>query len=131
MVVGIVLWDGRVFVDRRPYGGLLGGLWEFPGGKVERGETVEQALHRELYEEFGLRVTVGECLEPVDHAYTHFKITLHPRLCRFRHMEPRVGEGNPWRWVAPAELEDIPMPRANRKVLEQLRRRPEFGEVQP
>ncbi|MDF1552546.1 MAG: A/G-specific adenine glycosylase [Deferrisomatales bacterium] len=122
VALGIVFHDGRVFIDRRPYGGLLGGLWEFPGGKVEPGETVEQALHRELAEEFGLRVRIDTALEPVAHAYSHFKVTLHPRLCTYLGREPRVGEGNPWKWVTPAALEDHPMPRGNRKVLEQLQR---------
>jgi A/G-specific adenine glycosylase len=123
VALGVVLRAGRVFIDRRPYGGLLGGLWEFPGGKVEPGETVEQALHRELAEEFGLQVRVDEALAPVDHAYSHFKVTLHPLLCTFLSCDPRTGEGNPWKWVTRAALEDHPMPRANRKVLEQLHRR--------
>jgi A/G-specific adenine glycosylase len=123
VAIAVVLHQGRVFIDRRPYGGLLGGLWEFPGGKVEAGESVEQALHRELAEEFGLRVRVDEALRPVPHAYSHFKVTLHPRLCTYLGREPRTGEGNPWQWVPPSALEDHPMPRANRKVLEQLHRR--------
>ena len=123
VALGIVLHDGQVFIDRRPYGGLLGGLWEFPGGKVEPGETVDQALHRELSEEFGLLVRVDAALEPLAHAYSHFKVTLHPRLCTYLGREPRIGEGNPWKWVAPAALEDHPMPRANRKILGQLHQR--------
>ncbi len=121
VAVGIVLRDdGRVFIDRRPYGGLLGGLWEFPGGKIEPGETPEDALHRELDEEFGLRVSVAATLAPVPHAYTHFRVTLHPFLCRFETMAPRAGEGRPWQWVPGDALDRYPMPRANRKILEQL-----------
>ncbi len=122
VAVGIVCRDdGRVFIDRRPYGGLLGGLWEFPGGKIEPGETPEDALHRELDEEFGLRVAVEGALGPVPHAYTHFRVTLHPFLCRFASMVPRAGEGRPWQWVPGDALDRYPMPRANRKILAQLR----------
>jgi A/G-specific adenine glycosylase len=120
VALGIVHRGEHVFIDRRPYGGLLGGLWEFPGGKVEPGETPEQALHRELREEFGMRVEPTRQLAPVHHAYTHLRVILYPFVCRLLSLDPRAGEGQPWRWVAPRELPDYPMPRANRKVLEQL-----------
>lgn len=122
VAVGIVLRDGQVFIDQRSYGGLLGGLWEFPGGKLEGGETVEQALHRELREEFGMTVEVEAPLESVRHAYTHLRVTLHPLVCRFRAMDARAGEGRPWKWIQPEELEHHPMPRANRKIIEGLGR---------
>ena len=112
---------GRVFIDQRPYGGLLGGLWEFPGGKLEPGETVVQALARELAEELGMQAEVTGALPRVSHAYSHFKVTLHPRLCRFVSMSSRAAEGTPWRWVKIEELAAVAMPRANRKVLEHLK----------
>ncbi len=120
VAIAVVFRDDQVFIDRRPYGGLLGGLWEFPGGKLEAGESVEEALHRELDEEFGMRVQIVASLPSVAHAYSHFRVTLHPRLCRFSDMRPRVAEGRPWRWVPVEALPDHPMPRANRKVLESL-----------
>ncbi|GAB4268080.1 MAG: A/G-specific adenine glycosylase [Deferrisomatales bacterium] len=120
VAVGIVVDGGRVFLDRRPYGGLLGGLWEFPGGKVASGESAEEALRRELREEFAMEVQIVEALAPVRHAYSHFRVTLHPFRCRFLAMDPRAGEGNPWAWVLPEELPNYPMPRANRKVIDQL-----------
>ena len=113
--------QGRVFIDRRPYDGLLGGLWEFPGGKLESGETVEQALARELQEELGMRVERTGMLPPVEHAYSHFSVTLHPRICRLISMDSRAAEQTPCRWVHPVELSQVAMPRANRKVLEHLR----------
>lgn len=123
VAIGIVRRRGRTLIDQRPYDGLLGGLWEFPGGKLEPGETPEQALARELREELGLRVEIEAALAPVEHAYSHFRVTLHPRLCRFLAMEGRAAEGRPIRWVTAAELREVAMPRANRKVLEALAER--------
>jgi A/G-specific adenine glycosylase len=120
VALGLVFHEDKIFVDQRPYDGLLGGLWEFPGGKVEAGENVEAALHRELREEFGMSVRVVDRLGPVRHAYSHFRVTLHPFLCRFLAMEPRVAEERPWRWVDPGDLHRYPMPRANRKILANL-----------
>ena len=121
VAIGLVFHrNGRVLIDQRPYDGLLGGLWEFPGGKLESGETVEQALARELQEELGLEAEVVDRLPEVNHAYTHFKVTLHPRICRLVSIAPRAADGPPRRWVLPAELERYAMPRANRKVLELL-----------
>ena len=121
VAIGVVQDDrGKVLIQRRPYEAMLGGLWEFPGGKLEPGEAAEQALARELREELGLEAEPVRALPTVDHAYTHFKVTLHPFLCRLGTMNPRAGEGQPHRWVAPADLSEHPMPRANRKVLEAL-----------
>jgi A/G-specific adenine glycosylase len=113
--------SGELLIDQRPYDGLLGGLWEFPGGKLEPGESVEQALVRELREELGLSVTLTGALPSVKHAYTHFTVTLHPRLCALRRgLDRRAAEGRACRWVQPADLSRYPMPRANRKVIEAL-----------
>jgi len=117
VALGLVFHKDRVFIDQRPYDGLLGGLWEFPGGKVEAGESVEAALHRELREEFGMTVRALELLPQVSHAYTHFRVTLHPFLCRFLAMDAQAAEGRPWQWVEPDALHRYPMPRANRKIL--------------
>lgn len=118
VAIGLVLKAGSVLVSRRPYGGMLGGLWEFPGGKVEPGETPREALHRELWEEVGLRVRVERALPTVDHAYSHLRVTLHPFVCSPLESDPRVGEGHPTHWIRVDELPDYPMPRANRKVIE-------------
>ena len=74
--------EGLILIDRRPEGGLLGGLWEFPGGKIEPNETVEECIEREILEEIGIAIAVGENLMTIDHAYTHFRVTLHVYLCR-------------------------------------------------
>src|SRR5512136_491120 len=79
-----VIWngEGQILIDRRKQNGLLGGLWEFPGGKQEDGETVQACIRREILEELAIEVEVGEHLVNVEHAYTHFRVTLNVYHCR-------------------------------------------------
>ena len=111
--------DGRVFIQRRPEAGMLGGLWEFPGGKAEAGESPADACRRELAEELGVEVEVGAPIARVDHAYSHFKITLHAFRCRLRSGRPATDA--PSAWVKLAALDDFAFPRANGRVIEALR----------
>ena len=120
VAVGLVWRDGRLLVARRPADGLLGGLWEFPGGKIEEGESPEEAVRRELREEMALEVEVGEALEPVRHAYSHFRVTLRPYHARIVSGTPRARSADAWRWVAPDAMDEIPLPAANHRILEQL-----------
>ena len=112
----------KILIDRRPEAGLLGGLWEFPGGKVEPGETLPDALAREIREEVGLAVTVGEELCIVEHAYSHFRITLHAFACELANprSRPRAIACDEVKWVAPAALKNYAFPKANHKILEPL-----------
>jgi len=113
---------GRLLIARRHEKGLLGGLWEFPGGKQEMGESLEEALRRELQEELAIDVEVGEKICAVDHAYTHFSITLHVFRCRLDSGRPQAIGCAAWKWVKPAELDQYAFPRADRRVIEILRR---------
>lgn len=108
--------DGRVLVARRREEDFLGGLWEFPGGKQEDGETLRECLARELREELGIGVEVGERLLTLEHAYTHFRITLHAFRCALREGEPRCLECADLRWVLPAEMDALPMSVADRRI---------------
>jgi A/G-specific adenine glycosylase len=110
--------DGRLLIQQRPPEGLLGGLWEFPGGKIEPGETPEEAVRRECREETGLDVAVEAELAEVRHAYSHFSVTLHVFACR---ASGRTRAGRPRRWVRAAELDDLPFPAANKKFFARLR----------
>jgi A/G-specific adenine glycosylase len=110
----------RILIDRRPEEGMLAGLWEFPGGKVEPGESLVDALQREVLEEVGLKVTVGERICRVEHAYSHFRITMHVFECRAPRGRARAIEVDEVRWVRPAELRDFAFPRANQRVLDVL-----------
>ena len=119
---------GRLLIARRPLDGLLGGLWEFPGGKREPGETLQACLARELREELAIEVDVGERFTGVDHAFTHFKITLHAFECRYigaipPHQEPQTIGAIDWAWVSDAELDDYSFGKADRLVIKALRQR--------
>jgi A/G-specific adenine glycosylase len=112
--------DGAVLVAQRNTDAMLGGLWEFPGGKCEDGETLAECLAREMREELGVEVAVGEPLMVVPHAYTHFRITLHAFRCRLRSGEPRCLDCAAFRWVNPQDLDGLPMSRVDRKVARSL-----------
>lgn len=120
VVAGILKKGVSVLIGRRPDRGLLGGLWEFPGGKVERGETLRMALEREFREELGVEVEAGEPVARVEHAYTHFSVTLHGLPCRLRRGVPVARIHSAIRWVSPAALGRYAMPEANRKLWREL-----------
>lgn len=111
----------EILIQQRPEDGMLGGLWEFPGGKVESGESPADACIRELQEELGLDVEVDFPLKPVKHAYSHFKITLHAFLIFTDDaVQPHHYADLPVRWISLDDLDSVAFPRANRKVIEQL-----------
>ncbi len=120
-VTAAVIRKGKkILITRRPEKGLLGGLWEFPGGKQNPGESLEECLRREIEEELGIEISVGESFMQVNHAYSHFKITLHPFFCR--HLKGRIQKIGvmDYRWVTSAELSDYAFPRADRRVIAYL-----------
>jgi len=122
---------GRLLIAQRPLDGLLGGLWEFPGGKVEAGERLADCLKRELREELAIEVDVADLFTVVDHAFTHFKITLHAFNCRYRGALPPFDEPQTlgvkrWEWVTEAQLADYSFGKADRMVIAGLARRREM-----
>ncbi|HDK35992.1 MAG TPA: A/G-specific adenine glycosylase, partial [Bacteroidetes bacterium] len=98
---GIIWRDGKILITLRPTNKMLGGLWEFPGGKCEEGESYEECLLREVAEELSIRIKVEAHVLDVRHAYTHFKITLHTYRCKFMAGEPVLAGADDFRWVAP------------------------------
>jgi 8-oxo-dGTP diphosphatase len=114
--------DGRVLLAQRPQGKQLAGLWEFPGGKVEPGETPEQCLIRELHEEIGIETDIP-CLAPLtfaSHSYDDFHLLMPLFVCRrFRGIaQPR--EGQVLKWVRPRQMRDYPMPPADAPLIQFL-----------
>ena len=124
IAVGLVFnEEGHLLIQRRPEEGLLGGLWEFPGGKQEPGETLAETCRRELQEELAIEVEIVAPFHTVKHAYTHFKITLHAFSCRLVSGVPESQHGSPVRWVPVDTLDDYAFPRANRRLIEKLHTR--------
>ena len=119
--VGVVLnAAGEVLIDQRLEEGLLGGLWEFPGGKQETGEAIADCIARELREELAIEVRVGEELICVDHAYSHKKLRFVVHLCTWLSGNPQPLASQQVRWVKPDELKDYPFPAANARIIEAL-----------
>lgn len=115
--------DGRVLIAKRPEGRALAGLWEFPGGKIEPGETPEEALIRELGEELGIDVTES-CLAPLtfaSHAYEEFHLLMPLYVCRTWEGEVEPREGQELDWVRPNRLANYDMPPADVPLKAMLR----------
>lgn len=123
-VVVALIFDGsgRLLIQRRPEEAMLGGLWEFPGGKRRHDETLEAACVRELNEELGIDVDVESFFYRLAHAYSHFRITLHAYRCEIVSGEPTSASNEPLKWVCLDALDAYAFPRANRRLIEELMR---------
>ncbi len=111
--------DGRVLLAQRPEGKTLAGLWEFPGGKVEPGETPEETLIREMREEIGIE-TKAACLAPLtfaSHSYDDFHLLMPLYVCRRFEGTPHPREGQVLKWVRPRQMRDYPMPPADEPLI--------------
>lgn len=117
IAVGVIQKDERVLITRRRESGLLGGLWEFPGGKVAADESPEDACRREVAEEVNLEIEVTDYLTHVEHAYSHFKIGVDVYACRYVAGDIKLQGPIDYRWILVEELGDYAFPGANRKFL--------------
>ncbi len=111
--------DGRVLITERPAGKSLAGLWEFPGGKVEAGETPEQTVVRELHEELGIETKIA-CLAPLtfaSHSYEDFHLLMPLYVCRRFWGTPEGREGQKLKWVRPRDMRNYPMPPADAPLI--------------
>ncbi|NQW09083.1 MAG: (deoxy)nucleoside triphosphate pyrophosphohydrolase [Alphaproteobacteria bacterium] len=123
VAVALVDADGRVLIAQRPEGKSMAGLWEFPGGKVDPGETPEAALIRELKEELGVD-TAESCLAPLtfaSHRYDEFHLLMPLYVCRRWHGTVTPQEGQAVAWVRPVRLGDYPMPPADAPLVAMIR----------
>jgi A/G-specific adenine glycosylase len=121
IAVGVVYRNGRLLITRRKPEGLLGGLWEFPGGKVKQDEDPAKACIREIREEVNLDVTVDGHISQVKHAYTHFKILMDVFLCRCVAGEVKLNGPVDFRWITLGEIDQYPFPKANHKFIPTLK----------
>lgn len=122
VAVALIDADNRILLARRPEGKQLGGLWEFPGGKIEEGERPEQALIRELHEELDIAVEEA-CLAPLtfaSHAYPDFHLLMPLYVCRRWRGFVVAREGQTLKWVRPRDLRDYPMPPADTPLIPPL-----------
>lgn len=123
-IIGVgVIWNTQqqILIDRRRPGGAMGGLWEFPGGKLEPGETVEECIKREIWEELGIVIEVGKHLITIEHDYTHLRVTLTVHHCQHLQGVPQPIESEEIRWVTLDEIDIYTFPQANGQIIAALR----------
>lgn len=121
---GIVIKDDRLLITRRKPEGLLGGLWEFPGGKVKKNEHAEAACIREIKEETGLTVRISDYLTRVKHAYTHFKIEMDVFFCDYISGDVVLDGPVDFQWIDPSDISRFAFPRANLKFIPMIFQHP-------
>ncbi len=121
IAVGVIYRGDRMLITRRAEDGLLGGMWEFPGGKVHEGESPEEACKREIEEEVSLAVDVTRFITHVDHAYSHFKIGVDVYACQYRAGEVRLNGPVDHRWILLDETDRYPFPAVNHKIFPHLK----------
>ena len=126
VAAGLIFRDGKLLITQRPADTHLGGLWEFPGGKRNPNETFEDCLRRELMEELGIEVEVGEVFETITHDYPEKTVHLKFFRCRWIQHEPRALGCPAFVWVQPHQLKDFVFPAADARLLERLQNNPEF-----
>ncbi len=122
VTAAIVYKDERYLLAQRPQNGLLGGLWEFPGGKQETQESLEEALQREIKEELDCEIQVLDHFGVYQHAYTHFRVTLHAFFCNIIKGEPKAIEASQLTWCSLDELTNYPMGKIDRQIAIQLQK---------
>lgn len=119
VALGVLVWQEKVFIQKRPDNGLMGGLWEFPGGKMKQEERPEEALVREFSEELDLDVCCLDKIALIRHSYTTFRVALHAFYCRLTdpNQQPKLRVAVEARWTACEQLDQLAFPAANRKLI--------------
>lgn len=117
IAAGVVYHNDKMLITQRKPDGLLGGLWEFPGGKVQDGESAQEACQREFREETGLEVRIASYLTRVKHAYTHFKIVMDVFRCEYVSGRVTLNTATDYRWITLEEIRQYPFPKANHKFM--------------
>jgi len=130
VAAALVFRDGKLLITQRHAQAHLGGLWEFPGGKREPNETFEDCLVRELREELGIEVLVGELIESLTHQYPEKTVHLRFFRCQWKQHEPQPLGCPAFKWITASELDLYAFPAADARLLEMLRRKPGLWRAQ-
>lgn len=120
VVTALIRKGDQVLVGQRPPGHTLAGQWEFPGGKIEKGESPEEALKRELHEELGIDAEIGALRLAASHTYGETSILILFFDVRFWKGEPKLQQHTELRWIQPKEFKNLPIPEANRRALDRI-----------
>ena len=126
VAAGLVFRGGKLLITKRPADAHLGGLWEFPGGKRNPDETFEECLRRELEEELGIEVAVGELIETIAHDYPEKTVHLKFYRCLWQRHEPETRGCLAFVWIRPNQLNDYSLPAADARLLDRLQNNPEL-----
>ena len=120
-----VIYDrqGKILIDRRKKGGEMGGLWEFPGGKIEPGETIKECIKREVKEELDIEIEVGDRLTTITHKYETFKVTLYVHDCQYITGKPQPLECEEIQWVEAVQMNQYQFPQANLQIINLLQQK--------
>jgi mutator protein MutT len=120
VAAALIFRSGKLLITQRHKDSHLGGLWEFPGGKREAGETFEQCLVREIREELGIEISVGEQFEDIQHDYPDKNVRLKFFICKLLSGEPQLLGCADFKWIGKGELKDYQFPAADARLLEKL-----------
>ena len=128
MATGLLIHSGKIFIQKRLADDVWANLWEFPGGRLQQGESAAEAVQREYKEETGFEVEIANELGIVRHSYTIYRVTLHSFLCRLlsKGTTPRLTAAQDYRWVNWEELSGYAFPAGHRKLMEQLDKKAAF-----
>jgi A/G-specific adenine glycosylase len=120
VAVGVVWKRNKILISKRKENGLLGGLWEFPCGKIRSDEDAKKCVIRNVNEKLGVRVRPGRLLKQIKHAYSHFSITMNAYHCDYVDGPPRALRCDDWQWIFPQQIADLPFSKANHKLFDQI-----------
>ena len=123
VVAAVIVRQGLVFCAKRPANGILGNLWEFPGGKVEPGETLEAALHREIEEELGISIRIDEPLISLVHQYDTHEVEVHTYLCEWTKGDLTLHVHSQSKWLSVHELETLDWVAADDPIIKHLKKK--------
>jgi len=120
VAVGVIWKNNNILIAKRKLGGLLGGLWEFPGGKLNKNESSEECVVREIYEETGITVELKSFISTIKHQYSHFSISMDSFHCIYKDRKLNSKESSEIRWISPLDMPKFPFPKANHKFIKKI-----------